>query len=137
MLDRFTFKVTFSNMDPRDEEPILRAKYPALAARFSDLIPTVMRAVTAIRDAVEKDEIYMDFGHRSVCNWMDAVSAEAQFYAGKDAARVMRAGLQDILAGCANDDTREALKRLVDPHLRGGAVEEGDTSHIERASMAF
>jgi MoxR-like ATPase len=137
VLDRFTFKVVFENMDPRDEEPILRAKYPALAARFSELIPTVMRAVTAIRDAVEKDEIYMDFGHRSVCNWMDAVSAEAQFYAGKDAARVMRAGLQDILAGCANDDTREAVKRLVDPHLRGGAVEEGDTSHIERASMAF
>ena len=41
-----------------------------------------------------------------------------------------RPGLQDILAGCPNEDTRESLKRLVDPHLKGGAVDEGDTSHI-------
>jgi MoxR-like ATPase len=132
VLDRFTFKVTFSNMDPRDEEPILRAKYPALAARFPDLIPTVMRATTAIRDAVEKDEVFMDFGHRTVGNWMDAISVESTFYTGKDGAKVIRAGLQDVLAGCPNEDTREAVKRLVDPHLKGGAVEEGDTSHISR-----
>lgn len=137
VLDRFTFKVTFSNMDPRDEEPILRAKYPALAARFSDLIPAVMRATIAIRDAIEKEEIFLDFGHRSVCNWMDAVSAEAAFYPGKDSGKVLRAGLQDLLAGAPNEDTREALKRLIDPHLKGGAVEEGDTSHIGRSNLSF
>lgn len=136
VLDRFTFKVTFSNMDIRDEEPILRAKYPALAARFPDLIPTVMRATTAIRDAVEKDEVFMDFGHRTVSNWMDAISVESTFYNGKDAAKVIRAGLQDVLAGCPNEDTREAVKRLVDPHLKGGAVDEGDTSHISRDPLA-
>ena len=136
VLDRFTFKVTFSNMDIRDEEPILRAKYPQIAARFPDLIPTVMRATTAIRDAVEKDEVFMDFGHRTVGNWMDAISVESTFYAGKDAAKVIRAGLQDVLAGCPNEDTREAVKRLVDPHLKGGAVEEGDTSHISRDPLA-
>ena len=123
-------------MDIRDEEPILRAKYPALAARFPDLIPTVMRATTAIRDAVEKDEVFMDFGHRTVSNWMDAISVESTFYNGKDAAKVIRAGLQDVLAGCPNEDTREAVKRLVDPHLKGGAVDEGDTSHISRDPLA-
>lgn len=136
VLDRFTFKVTFSNMDPRDEEPILRAKYPSIAARFPDLIPTVMRATVAIRDAVEKDEVFMDFGHRTVSNWMDAISVESTYYTGKDAARVIRAGLQDVLAGCPNEDTREAVKRLVDPHLKGGAVEEGDTSHISPDPLA-
>lgn len=136
VLDRFTFKVTFSNMDPRDEEPILRAKYPQIAARFPDLIPTVMRATVAIRDAVEKDEVFMDFGHRTVSNWMDAIRVEATFYTGKDGAKVIRAGLQDVLAGCPNEDTREAVKRLVDPHLKGGAVEEGDTSHISRDPLA-
>jgi len=136
VLDRFTFKVTFSNMDPRDEEPLLRAKYPALAARFPDLIPAVMRATTAIRDAVEKEELFLDFGHRTVSNWMDAVAVEATFYTGIAASRVIRSGLQDILAGAPNEDTREALKRLVDPHLKGGAVEEGDTSHVSADPLA-
>jgi MoxR-like ATPase len=136
VLDRFTFKVTFTNMDVRDEEPLLRAKYTALAARFPDLIPAVMRATTAIRDAVEKEELFLDFGHRTVSNWMDAAAVEATFYTGKDAAKVIRAGLQDILAGAPNEDTREALKRLVDPHLKGGAVDEGDTSHINNDPLA-
>ena len=131
VLDRFTFKVEFHNMDVRDEEPILRGKYPGLCARFPDLLPTVMKATTAIRDAVSKEELYLDFGHRSVSNWMDAASAEAACDPkAKDSARILRAGLQDILAGCPNEDTRETLKRLVDPHLKGGAVDEGDTSHI-------
>lgn len=137
VLDRFTFKVTFSNMDPRDEEPILRAKYPQLAARFPELVTTVMKATTAIRDAIEKDEVFIDFGHRSLCNWMDAIQVESVFYSGRDAAKVIRAGLQDVLAGAPNEDTREALKRLVDPHLKGGAVDEGDTSHIGRSNLSF
>lgn len=136
VLDRFTFKVTFANMDVRDEEPLLRAKYPALAARFPELVPAIMRATTAIRDAVEKEELFLDFGHRTVSNWMDAIQVEATYYTGKDAAKVIRAGLQDVLAGCPNEDTREALKRLVDPHLKGGAVDEGDTSHISRDPLA-
>lgn len=130
ILERFTYKVMFHNMDARDEEPILRAKYPMLASRFTDLLPVVMKAVTAIRDAIDKEELFMDFGHRSVSNWMDATSAEAQCSKTTDTAKVLRAGLQDILAGCPNEDTRESLKRLVDPHIKGGAVDEGDTSHI-------
>lgn len=135
VLDRFTFKVTFHNMDVRDEEPILRAKYPTLAARFPDMVPTVMRAVVAIRDTIEKEEIFLDFGHRSVCNWLDATAAEAACSTAKDSAKVLRAGLQDILAGCPNDDTREAVKRLVDPHMKGGAMDEGDTSHISPSPL--
>ena len=131
VLDRFTFKVTFHGMDARDEEPILRGKYPTLAARFPELLPAVMRATVAIRDAVEKEDLFIDFGHRSVCNWMDATAAEAACAPGvKDFSKVLRAGLLDILAGCPNDDTRESLKRLIDPHLKGGAVDEGDTTHI-------
>lgn len=127
---RFARKVVFTNLDQRDEEPIVRSKFPALSARFPDLIPTVMRATRAIRDAVEKDEIYADFGHREVCAWVDAARVFAAFYPGKDSGKVIRAGLKVILADASNEDTREALKRLVDPHLKGGAIEEGDTSHI-------
>jgi MoxR-like ATPase len=130
ILDRFSYKVTFHNMDVRDEEPIVRGKYPALAARFPELVPTLLKAVTAIRDAIEKEEVFVDFGHRTVCNWLDATAAEASCYKGADFSRMLRSGLQDILAGCPDEDTREAIKRLVDPHLKGGAVDEGDTSHI-------
>jgi MoxR-like ATPase len=137
VLDRFTFKVQFHNMDSRDEEPILRAKYPDLSARFPDLVGTVMRSITAIRDAVEKEELFLDFGHRSVCNWLDATNAEATCNPKvTESSRVLRAGLQDILAGCPNEDTREALKRLVDPHIKGGAVDEGDTSHIRKDPLS-
>jgi MoxR-like ATPase len=136
IMDRFTFKVTFTDMDPRDEEPILRAKYPNLAARFPDLIPTVLKATASVREAIQKDEIAMDFGHRTVCNWMDATSAEAVYYPTADSGKVLRAGLQDILSGCPDEDTREAFKRLVDAHIRGGAVDEGDTSHISNNPLA-
>lgn len=131
VLDRFTFCVQFHDMDPRDEEPILRSKYPALCSRFPDVLPAVMKATTAIRDAIAKQDIYIDFGHRSVSNWMDATNAEATC-APKltDGMKALRSGLQDILSKCPNDDTREAVKRLVDPHIKGGAVDEGDTSHI-------
>lgn len=138
VLDRFTFKVSFHNMDSRDEEPILRGKYAALCARFPEILGVVMRATTAIRDAITKGDVYMDFGHRSVCNWMDATAAEAACdLRTKDGGKVLRAGLQDILAGAPNDDTREQIKLLVDPHLKGGAVEEGDTSHIHNDPLGI
>jgi hypothetical protein len=68
---------------------------------------------------------------------MDATEAEAMC-APKltDTAKVLRAGLQDILAGCPDEDTREALRRLVDPHIKGGAVDEGDTSHISNNPLS-
>jgi MoxR-like ATPase len=136
VMDRFTFKVVFHNMDVRDEEPLLRSKYPALAARFPEMLPAVMKAITGIREAISKDDLYMDFGHRTACNWLDATSAEAACSPkSADWSKMLRAGLQDVLAGCPNDDTREALKRLVDPHLRGGALDEGDTSHISSSPL--
>lgn len=138
VLDRFTFKVSFHNMDSRDEEPILRGKYAALCARFPDILGVVMRATTAIRDAITKGDVYMDFGHRSVCNWLDASTAEASCDTRtKDGSKMLRAGLQDILAGAPNDDTREQMKLLIDPHLKGGAVEEGDTSHIHNDPLGI
>lgn len=136
LMDRINFAVTFTNMDSRDEEPIVRAKYAALVARFPEVTGVVMRATTAIRDAITKGDLYMDFGHRTVCAWLDAVENEAEFYTGRDASKVLRAGLQDVLSKCPNDDTREQVKVLVDPHLKGGAVEEGDTTHISSDPLA-
>jgi MoxR-like ATPase len=137
LMDRVNFAVTFHNMDSRDEEPIVRAKYSALCARFTEVPGVVMKATTAIRDAIVKGDLYMDFGHRTVCAWLDAIENESEFYGGRDASKVIRAGLQDVLAKCPNDETREQLKLLVDPHLKGGAVEEGDTSHISKDPIAF
>lgn len=131
ILDRFTFKVLFADMDERDEEPILRAKYPQLTARFPELLGAMMRCIAAIREASDKDEVFIDFGHRTACNWMDATTAEAAASPrSTDWTRILRLGLADVLNGCPNADTAEAVKRLCDPHIKGGVVEEGDTSHI-------
>lgn len=122
VLDRFTFKVVFHGMDAKDERPILQAKYPALCARFPDLLTVSMKFISAIRDAIAKEEVFIDFGHRSVCNLFDAMSAEAECAPTESMSKILTAGLEDLLAGCPNQDTAEQVKRLIDPHIKGGLI---------------
>ena len=46
------------------------------------------------------------------------------------AAREMIDAARAFLDGMPDEETRTAAKRLIDPHLKGGAMDHGDTSHI-------
>lgn len=138
IMDRFPFRVKTANFDPVDEEPALRAKYPALCARFPELLPACMRVIGAIREAATKEEIAVDFGHRTACNMLSAMQVEAMaFPKVTDWAKIFRGGFGDILAGAPNEETAEAIKRIADPHVKNGVLDQGDTSHITSSPLGM
>jgi MoxR-like ATPase len=137
ILDRFERKVRFRPMDARDEEPILRAKFPILAARHPDALGIMMRSTTAIRAAVDKEEVYCEWSHRTVCAWAGAAEDLAETVGGKlKTDRLVARAARAVLDGMPDADTRDKVKRLIDPFLKGGMVGEGDTSHIGTGPVA-
>lgn len=137
ILDRFERKVRFHPMDRRDEEPILRAKYPVLVARHPNALGILMRATTVIREAVEKEEVYCEWSHRTVSAWAGAAEDLCETVGAKlkTEGLILRA-FRAVLDGMPDQDTREKVKRLADPLIKGGTVGEGDTSHISAGPVA-
>jgi hypothetical protein len=124
-------------MDARDEEPILRAKFPVLAAKHPDALNVMMRATTAIREAVEKEEIYCEWSHRAVSAWAGAAEDLCETVGSKlKVDRLVARAARAVLDGMPDADTRDKVKRLIDPFLKGGMVGEGDTSHIGTGPVA-
>lgn len=131
ILDRFERKIRFHAMDPKDEEPVVRAKFPLLAGRMPDAITTMMRATFAVREASEKEEVYCEWSHRTVCAWAGAAEDLLEIIPGKIALpALLKRAARVVLDGLPDEDTREQVKRIMDPHIKGGMVNEGDTSHI-------
>lgn len=135
ILDRFERKVRFHAMDPKDEEPVVRAKFPLLAGRMPDAISSMMRATHAVREATEKEEVYCEWSHRTVCSWAGAAEDLLEILPGKIALAVLlKRAARVVLDGLPDADTREGVKRIMDPHIKGGMVNEGSTSHIDTDS---
>jgi MoxR-like ATPase len=131
ILDRFERKIQFHSMDLRDEEPIAKAKFPLLAERAPNAISTMMRATFAVREGVEKEEVYCEWSHRTVCSWASAAEDLLEILPRTVALEVLlKRAARVVLDGMPDADTRENVKRIMDPHIKGGLVNEGDTSHI-------
>lgn len=138
ILDRFERKIRFHRIDPRDEEPILKAKFPMLAERAPQAISTMLRASVAVREAVEKEEIYCEWSHRTICAWAGAAEDLLEtIWTSKDVTKLVRRAVRVVLDGLPDLDTRENVKRVMDPHVKGGLVNEGDTYHIDPADLGF
>lgn len=132
ILDRFERKIRFHAMDPKDEEPVVRAKYPLLAGRMPDAITSMMRATFAVREATEKEEVYCEWSHRTVCSWAGAAEDLLEILPGKvGVGTLLKRAARVVLDGLPDADTRDAVKRIMDPHIKGGMVNEGNTSHID------
>jgi len=137
ILDRFERKVRFRPMDARDEEPILRAKFPVLAAKHPEAMSVMMRATATIRDAVEKEEVYCEWSHRTVSAWAGAAEDLCETVGAKlKTPALLTRAARAVLDGMPDQDTRDKVKRLIDPFIKGGAVGEGDTSHIGNGPVA-
>lgn len=136
ILDRFERKIKFHSMDPRDEEPVVRAKFPLLAGRMPGSIGTMMRATFAVREGVEKEEVYCEWSHRTVCAWAGAAEDLLEILPNKvELSVLLKRAARVVLDGLPDADAREGVKRIMDPHIRGGMVNEGDTSHISDKTL--
>jgi len=134
ILDRFERKYEFHWMDWRDEEVIVKAKFPLLVERCPNVFPQVGHATNALRTAIANDDLYSEFSHRALCGWLghaqDVISLS-----GKVPSNLLKRSSRVFLDGMPDEDTRESARHLIDPHLRGGAVDEGDTSHIRKDKL--
>ena len=136
ILDRFQRKVQFHTMDRRDEEPILVSKFPALAAKHPGAIPAILNATKAVREAVEKDEVFCEWSHRATTAWAEAAVDLMEILGSRvSASSLLKRAVRTVLDGLPTADTRESVARLIDPHLSGGAVEEGSTAHIRPTGL--
>jgi MoxR-like ATPase len=131
ILDRFERKYELHWMDWRDEVEIAKAKFPLLNERAPEIFNMVGKATGAIRQAILSDELYAEFSHRALCAWLGHATDLLEIGGNRAVpANLLKKAACAFLDGMPDEETRLSCKRLMDPHLKGGAVDEGDTSHI-------
>ena len=122
ILDRFARKIQFHTMDPEDEEFLLRSKFPLLCKMAPSVIPPMVRATTAVREAIEANALYAEWSHRSICNWAGAAEDILSVMGRQLKRDLLVRSLRVVLDGLPNPEVRDAVSRLVDPHIDGGVL---------------
>jgi MoxR-like ATPase len=134
ILDRFERKCQFHWMDWEDEVKVAKAKYPLLVEKCPDIFPQVGAATAAIRKGIENNELYAEFSHRALCSWL-SLAEDIVVGTGAVPSSLLKRASRAFLDGMPDDEAIAVCKRLMDPHLKGGAVDEGDTSHIGKGNL--
>lgn len=130
IINRIERKVRFHGIDWRDEEPIVRAKFPLFAEKVGHLLSNVGNATAALRKAVEDGDLYGEFSHRDLCTWIGDCEDILRF-SKKIPNDLLKQGFLSYADGLPDEDNQTAALTLVDPYFKGGALERGDTSHID------
>ena len=137
ILDRFERKYEFHWLDWKDEGPVIREKFPLLSEKAPDALEMAGRATNAIRAAIYSDDLYAEFSHRALCSWLGHAEDLIECSGTRAIpANLLKKAARCFLDGMPDEETRLACKRLMDPYLKGGAVDEGDTSHIHDEDLA-
>lgn len=130
IINRIERKVKFHQMDWRDEEPIIRAKYPLFAERCGQLLEHVGKATKVLRDNVEEQNLYGEFSHRDLCTWVGDCE-DILRYAKTAPADLLKQGFYSYADGLPDAENTTLALTLVDAYLKGGALPRGDTSDVE------
>jgi len=134
IINRIQRKVCFHGMDWRDEEPIIRAKYPLFAEKADKLLKHIGNATAALRKAINDGDLYGEFSHRDLETWVGDCEDILRFSPDppKD---LLKQGFMSYADGLPDEDNKMAALTLVDPHLKGGALERGNTKHIDDGDL--
>jgi MoxR-like ATPase len=137
ILDRFERKLRFHPLEAEDEKEILRSKFPVLASTHPKAIEEIMNATTAVRGAVKAEEVFVEWSHRAVCAWAGAAEDYMEEISSLRAhhGTLLKRAVRVILDGCPDEETRESVKALIDPHITGGTIDPGDTSHFNPSPL--
>jgi hypothetical protein len=127
ILDRFERVFQFHWMEWKDEEPIVKAKFPFLAQRCPGMFQQVGKATGSLRDAVYKETLYAEFSHRGVCKWLGHAE-DIIAMTGSVPKNLPSRAARAFLDGMPDDETRLQAQRLIDPHIKGGVVGVDDAS---------
>jgi MoxR-like ATPase len=127
LLDRFERKFAFHPMSWKDEEAIVRDKFPLLVEKTPGVFKQVGRATGALRNAIKTGDLYAEFSHRAVCSWLGMAEDIARV-TGNTPDNLLKRAARVVLDGMPDAETREEAKRLIDSHLVGGLLDAGDSS---------
>lgn len=117
-------KIQAAYMHWDDEGKILRARFPLLNEKAPDLFVQLGKATEALRNAIEREELYAEFDMRALCDILFECQDTLQFkFTNKSAPdNLLKRGFQAWLQG-VEIDGRVTAQRLIDPFLKGGALE--------------
>jgi MoxR-like ATPase len=136
ILNRIERKVKFPPMDWRDEEPIVRAKFPLFAERCGDLLDKIGSATAVLRRQVQDRNLYGEFSHRDVCGWIGACEDILRL-TDTTPTDLIKQGFLSYADGLPDEESRNVALTSVDPYLSGGALPRGDVSHVHGEDLVL
>ena len=135
LLDRIQVKLQFHWLDWKDEVQICRAKFPELVERCPGVFAQVGAATAKVRAAIHAEEIHCEWSHRAVCNWLQHAEDIVFAHGGVVPDTLLKRASRVVLDGLPDQEHRDGVRKLLDPHIPGGALNAGDTSHIGKGSL--
>jgi hypothetical protein len=133
IIDRLGRGIRAEYLDWKDEVGVLMAKFPLVAEHLPDLFRTgdeandmgpLGSAVASLRKSIAAEELYAEFTHRGICEVLLEIQdiLEDRLAAGKSAPDdIVKRGWSAWLEKL-DDSTADEARKLIDPHLKGGAV---------------
>jgi len=129
IMDRLGRKIEATYLHWDDEGAVLRAKYPAVYEAAADIfeggeenLGQLGAATASLRAAIEAEELYAEFTHRSLCAVLDECADELH-YRKEVPNNLLKYGFRAWLDGL-DADSRLVASRLIDAHLKGGALSD-------------
>lgn len=130
LLDRFERMYAFHYMDWKDESEIIRAKFPLFVEKVGDKgLEQLGKAVAALRDAIEKEQVYCEFSHRALCRWVGHAQDILEWEPNKKHSKILKRAARCFLDGMPDEETKLSVDRIISDHIRGGLF--GDDTEDE------
>jgi len=133
LLDRFERKFQFRWMDWKDEEPIVKAKFPLLAQKCPSVFTKMGHVTKALREAILNNDLYGEFSHRGLCSILGHATDMLEEN-GKVTKNLLKLAARAWWDGLPDEENREAARKIIDPKV--GTLAEGTTDHIKPGEVA-
>lgn len=144
ILARFQRFRKFTLMDWRDEEPILRAKFPFFAEKMNAVLQGTRErgtgplesglgiATSTLRKHIAAGDLEGDFSHRELCNWVEAAQDILEEHPRrKPPQHLMREAGRAVFDKFPDEETRLRARRLIHGFIQGGMLDPGDRDGVE------
>jgi hypothetical protein len=122
IMDRLGRAVEFTYLNWEDEVQVLREKFPRLVEAAPDVLVQLQGCCESLRKAISNEEIYGEFTHRGICEVLTECQDRVDLL-GKVEKNLLSLGFKAWLDRL-DADNRLAAKRLIDPYMKGGSIEE-------------
>jgi hypothetical protein len=136
IINRIERKLHMPMMDWRDEELIVRAKYPFFVETCGHLLDKVGHAVSALRQAISQGSLYAEFSHRDLCTWISDCEDIIRLSDNNPPADLLKEGFYSYADGLPDEQTKNGALTACDAHFKGGMLARGDTSGVRKDDLS-